>query len=133
MELEERGAIFFYQDETWIWEGIGHAKAWQYKEIEANPVAARKKFHTVGPKQPTTRGKRMIVLGTICDDGAVIDSFRFIVGSHSGGDYHNEMSSDYFETWLRESIPLFMANHTIIDFGHIYYRISRAIVYLFSC
>lgn len=131
--MEERGAVFFFQDETWIWEGIGHTKTWQYKEIEENPVAARKKFRTVGPKQPTSRGKRLIVLGTICGDGAVPDSFRLIIGSHCAGDYHNEMSADYFEAWLRESAPLFTANHILLTLIRYNYRLLRESGYLYLC
>lgn len=72
-------------------------------------MAARKKIRTTGPKQPTSRGKRAIVLGVICSDGAVVESFRFITGAHSSGDYHNEMTGEFFEGWLSENAKIFKA------------------------
>jgi hypothetical protein len=68
---------------------MGHTHDWIDTHIEENPVASFRKNRTVGPKQPTSRGKRAIVLGAVSFDGIILESCKtFVSGKNTDGDYH---------------------------------------------
>ena len=43
----------------------------------------------------------------MCEYGFINESCDIFVGHKSDGDYHKEMTADYFENWLIRSIPIY--------------------------
>lgn len=107
-EIRTSNALVIFQDETWIFSGMGHSRDWVDKNLEANPFESYRKYGTAGPIPPKTRGKRCIVIGAVCDEGLLLDAFSIFDGGHTeSGDYHKTMSGDLFKNWLLDSIPHF--------------------------
>lgn len=105
-EIRKSDALVIFQDETWIFAGMGHSRDWIDKTLEVNPFESYRKYGTVGPTPPKTRGKRCIVIGAVCVEGLLLDAFSLIDGGHTeSGDYHKTMSGDIFKKWLLDSIP----------------------------
>lgn len=107
-DLRKSDALLLYQDETWLYSGVGHKFEWIDKTLEKNPLASYRKFHTSGPTQPKNRGKRCIVIGTVCPEGLLLETFSvFDGGMTDSGDYHKTMSGSLFKNWIKRNIPQF--------------------------
>uniref|UniRef100_A0A914XSM9 Tc1-like transposase DDE domain-containing protein n=2 Tax=Plectus sambesii TaxID=2011161 RepID=A0A914XSM9_9BILA len=107
-EYREKGHKIVYMDETWVFAGMTQLYDWVDMEAASNPMEAKRKGFTTGPKTPPTRGKRAIVTHMVAEDG-LIDGAEMIFATNStdsDGDYHREMNAEKFENYLKRCAPL---------------------------
>lgn len=93
----------YFLDETWVNAGHVKSKAWLDTTIKDKRHANRDGLST-GPKVPTGKGKRLIVLHIGSDKGFV-DGGSLVFESKSTKDYHEEMDGDKFFEWFKNIIP----------------------------
>lgn len=68
----------------------------------------------MGLKNPSGKGKRLIILHAGSEEGFVEDSLIFFEDKKSG-DYHEEMNADVFERWLPHTIVENAMPHIIVE------------------
>ncbi|KAL3278355.1 hypothetical protein HHI36_013685 [Cryptolaemus montrouzieri] len=91
--LEENRKIY-YLDETWV-------------NADASVKTAKQAFQvgfSTGLKNPTGKGKRLIVCNIGSDTGFVPDAL-WSFESKKSGDYHEEMDGPNFEEWFENILP----------------------------
>lgn len=88
----------FYLDETWLNEGHTRSKVW----VDINVHNRRQAFVdgvSTGLKNPTGKGKRLIIVHIGSEDGFV-EGGLLVFQSKKTGDYHEDMNSAVFENWF---------------------------------
>lgn len=90
-------------DETWLNEGITRAKVWQDKKI-VSPKDAFLKGLSVGLRNPTGKGKRLIVVH-IGNENGFVDNASWVFESHFTKEYHEEMTGESFHEWFGKILP----------------------------
>jgi hypothetical protein len=84
-QCRNEGYLLVYMDETWVYSGMTHKRDWLDPIVEDNPSAARRFFRTVGPTPAQSRGKRAIVIGSICQDGIIQESMEILISGKTTG------------------------------------------------
>ncbi|EGT50991.1 hypothetical protein CAEBREN_03020 [Caenorhabditis brenneri] len=109
---EDDDPFFVFFDETWIHDGFGNIRDWQYENATGYQKARMvDPGHPIpGPYKPKHRGKRGITLGMLTEDGLIPESIKFII---SGGkpeaqlaDYHQEMNAENYKLYMEEMVPI---------------------------
>jgi len=90
-------------DETWINAGHTMAKVWRDKSITSTRDAFNRGL-SCGLKDPNGKGKRLIIVHIGSNDGFVPNGL-FVLVSSKTGDYHKDMNSEVFESWLKDILP----------------------------
>ncbi|CAH2105088.1 unnamed protein product [Euphydryas editha] len=112
-EIRKEGRYIYYQDETWINEGHAPKKAW----IDQTVVSSRQAFLdglTTGLKQPSGKGKRLIIGHIGGEEGFVEDSLLIFEAKKNKEDYHQEMNADSFEKWFKGVLPKLKPNSVVV-------------------
>lgn len=112
MKYRANGTPIYYLDETWINAGHTVNKVWK----DSSVLTARQAFVeglSTGLKDPSGKGKRLIVTHIGSDEGFVKDGL-LLFESKKTGDYHEEMNSETFEEWLQHTIPNLKENAVIV-------------------
>lgn len=68
---------------------------------------------STGLKNPSGKGKRLIILHIGSDDGFVEDGL-LVFESKQTGDYHADMNADLFEDWFKNIISCLEENSVIV-------------------
>lgn len=111
-KFRNEGRKFYYLDETWVNEGHVTNKVWVDSTVKNKKQAFLSGLST-GVKNPTGKGKRLIVLHIGSDDGFV-DGGLLLFESKKTGDYHEEMNGDTFKTWFENVLPKLNPNSVIV-------------------
>ncbi|XP_060881585.1 uncharacterized protein LOC132953053 [Metopolophium dirhodum] len=83
-----------YLDETWVNQNHSLSVAWQHDT------------NIVGPKIPTGKGGRLIVVHAGCAKYGFIPNAKLVFRSNTGNstDYHSQMNSDVFKSWFTQML-----------------------------
>lgn len=82
-----------YLDETWVNQNHSRSIAWQHDDM-------------VGPKIPTGKGGRLIVVHAGCAKYGFIQNSKLVFRSNTGNstDYHSQMNSEVFKSWFTQML-----------------------------
>jgi hypothetical protein len=100
-------------DETWVNAGETTNKTWVDKTVNS-PRDAFLKGLTTGQKEPTGKGKRLIVLHIGSSDGFVEGGLLCFESKTNSTDYHHEMNGDTFYEWFVNILPFFKKNAIVV-------------------
>ncbi|XP_072383841.1 uncharacterized protein [Diabrotica undecimpunctata] len=101
-QLRNEKRKIYYLDETWVNAGHTRSKVW----CDTSVVSSRQAFLeglSVGLKNPSGKGKRLIVCGIGSEDGFVPGTL-WTFESKKSGDYHEEMDGRSFEEWFQKTL-----------------------------
>ena len=96
---------FFWLDETWLDENHHCQKRWIDKKLVDDPNEAKRLGITPTQTKVINRGKRLIILHTMGEDGWVEGGLWTNATKGQLADYHQDMNADAFEDYLRELCP----------------------------
>lgn len=102
-QFRQSGKKIYFLDETWVNAGHTVQKVWQDTNIQT-PRQAFVNGLSTGLKNPSGKGKRLIVLHIGSEDGFV-ENALLLFESKKTGDYHEEMNSEVFQNWFKEVLP----------------------------
>lgn len=102
-EYRDANKTIYYLDETWVNAGHVKTKTWLDTTVKNKRQAFLDGLST-GPKAPTGKGKRLIVLHIGSDKGFVEDGL-LVFESKSTKDYHEEMDGERFLNWFINIMP----------------------------
>lgn len=102
-EFREQNKKNYYLDETWVNEGHTVQKIW-VDETVTSPRQALLQGLSTGLKNPTGKGRRLIVLHIGSEDGFV-ENGLLLFESKRTNDYHEEMNANIFEEWFEKVLP----------------------------
>ncbi|CAO4367631.1 unnamed protein product [Caenorhabditis nigoni] len=112
----DRGGVYFAAvDESWNHDGMTPDEAWQHSNATMYERSRMVNLDTPmsGPNKGKHRGKRGIVLAMLTEDGVLEGSEKVIISGTKEKDqkldYHTEMSSDTYEKYIKEMVPLLKA------------------------
>lgn len=100
-------------DETWVNAGDTTKKTWIDKTVNS-PRDAFLKGLTTGQKEPTGKGKRLIVLHIGSSDGFVAGGLLCFESKTNSTDYHHEMNGDTFYEWFVNIVPFLKKNAIVV-------------------
>jgi transposase len=107
------GKLIYYLDETWVNAGHTHSSAWTDTTIKSSKRAFLS-GHTTGLKQPTGKGRRLVVGHVGCDRGFLNGGSLVFEAKKSTGDYHDEMDGPRFERWLESVIDNMVPDSVLV-------------------
>lgn len=111
-EFRQQQRKVYYLDETWVNEGHTTTKAWSDTTVKTKKQAFLSGLST-GLKNPTGKGKRLIILHIGSEDGFV-EGCDLVFESKKNGDYHEEMNGEVFRSWFEKTIPKLAPNSVIV-------------------
>ncbi|KAJ8912064.1 hypothetical protein NQ315_016753 [Exocentrus adspersus] len=111
-EFRKENRPIYYLDETWVNECHSKEKVWVDNSITSRRDAFIQGLST-GLKNPSGKGKRLIVLHAGSENGFVNDALLLFEGKKSG-DYHEEMNANVFENWFSEFLKKLPDNSVIV-------------------
>jgi len=85
----------YYLDETWVNAGETTKKSWVDQTVSSSRDAFIKGL-TTGQKEPSGKGKRLIVFHIGSSDGFVPGGLLCFESKTNSADYHNEMNGNTF-------------------------------------
>ncbi|XP_060873850.1 uncharacterized protein LOC132947568 [Metopolophium dirhodum] len=103
----------YYLDETWVNAGETTKKTWVDKTVNS-PRDAFLKGLTTGQKEPSGKGKRLIVLHIGSSDGFVPGGLLYFESKTNSAGYHNEMNGDTFYEWFVNILPSLKENAVVV-------------------
>ncbi|XP_072400186.1 uncharacterized protein [Diabrotica undecimpunctata] len=106
------GRPIYYLDETWVNEGHTKDKVWVDCAIK-NPRQAFVKGLSTGLRNPSGKGKRLIVLHVGSELGFVNEGVLLFEGRKTE-DYHEEMNASVFENWFNSILQKLPKNAIIV-------------------
>ncbi|KAL4153007.1 hypothetical protein QTP88_000840 [Uroleucon formosanum] len=95
----DEGRIIYFLDETWVNAGQCSSKVWIDTSVKSHTDAFLKGL-TTGPKIPSGKGKRLIVVHIGSADGFVERGLLCFESKKNTADYHDEMNGDTFYDWF---------------------------------
>ncbi|CAI6368334.1 unnamed protein product [Macrosiphum euphorbiae] len=107
------GRTIYFLDETWVNAGETCNKVWMDKTIKSHRDAFLKGLST-GPKNPTGKGKRLIVVHIGSAEGFVEGGLLCFESKKNTADYHDEMNGDTFYDWFCGILPKLKDNSVIV-------------------
>uniref|UniRef100_A0A2S2R642 Tc1-like transposase DDE domain-containing protein n=1 Tax=Sipha flava TaxID=143950 RepID=A0A2S2R642_9HEMI len=114
----------YYLDETWVNAGETHNKAWLDTTVKSSRDAFLNGL-TTGQKQPSGKGKRLIVLHIGSTDGFVPGGLLCFESKTNSSDYHDEMNGDTFFEWFVKTLPLLKENAVIVMDNASYHSVKK--------
>lgn len=111
-KFRSEGRPIYYLDETWLNEGHTKGKIWVDTEIIDKRQAFVQGLST-GLKNPTGKGRRLIILHIGSEDGFVNNCLLVFEGKKSS-DYHEEMNANIFEKWFSDMLHKLPDNAVIV-------------------
>jgi len=116
--------LIYYLDETWVNACETHNRAW----VDATVTSSRDAFLrglTTGQKEPSGKGKRLIVLHIGSSDGFVPGGLLCFESKTNFTDYHDEMNGDTFYEWFVKTLPLLKENAIIVMDNASYHSVKK--------
>jgi len=89
----QEGRTIYYIDETWVNAGDCSSGVWVDKTVKSHKDAFLKGL-TVGLRNPTGKGKRLIVVHIGSSEGFVDGGLLCFESKKNTSDYHDEMNGD---------------------------------------
>lgn len=114
----------YYLDETWVNAGETHSKAWHDSTVNS-PREAFLTGLTMGQKEPSGKGKRLIVLHIGSTDGFVPGGLLCFESKTNSSDYHDEMNGSTFFEWFAKILPLLKENAVIVMDNAAYHSVKK--------
>jgi len=114
----------YYLDETWVNAGETHNRAW----VDTTVTSTRDAFLrglTTGQKEPSGKGKRLIVLHIGSSDGFVPGGLLCFESKTNSTDYHDEMNGDTLYEWFVKTLPLLKENAIIVMDNASYHSVKK--------
>ncbi|XP_060855338.1 uncharacterized protein LOC132933017 [Metopolophium dirhodum] len=112
-KYREQRRTIYYLDETWVNAGDCNDRIWRDNTVTSHRDAFLSGLSTGAPN-PTTRGKRLIVVHIGSNEGFVDGGLLVFESKKDSSDYHQEMNVDVFFDWLKDVIPLLKDNSVIV-------------------
>jgi len=112
-KYREEGRHLYYLDETWVNAGECTNKTWVDNTVKSCRDAFVRGL-TTGAKNPTGKGKRLIILHIGSEDGFVPGGLLCFESKKNTNDYHDEMNGDTFFEWMQSILPRLKENCVII-------------------
>ena len=108
------GKIYFL-DETWLNAAEMLRYGWEDTLVQTNPHLAKSGSSLCyGPKQPSGKGKRLIIAHIGSKDGFLPNAL-LMFESKKTGDYHEDMDGDRFEDWFSKAVlPQLKPEDTVV-------------------
>jgi len=107
------GRPIYYLDETWVNAGETTTKTWVDKTVKSTRDEFLRDLST-GQKEPSGKGKRLIVVHIGSSDGFVAGGLFCFESKKHTQDYHDEMNGDNFYEWFNNILPLLNENAVIV-------------------
>ncbi|KAL4123323.1 hypothetical protein QTP88_015520 [Uroleucon formosanum] len=101
------------ENETWLNAGDCVDRVWVDKTIQSKQDAFNKGLAT-GPKNPTGKGQRLIVLHIGSDMGFLEGGLFVLYQKKNSADYHDEMNGDTFKDWFVFILPRLCPNSIVV-------------------
>ncbi|XP_027843956.2 uncharacterized protein LOC114124782 [Aphis gossypii] len=114
----------YYLDETWVNAGETHSKTWMDTTVNSSRDAFLKGL-TTGQKEPSGKGKRLIVLHIGSTEGFVPGGLLCFESKTNSTDYHDEMNGDTFYEWFVRTLPLLKENAVIVMDNASYHSVKK--------
>lgn len=114
----------YYLDETWVNAGETHSRAW----CDSTVNSQRDAFHTgltMGQKEPSGKGKRLIVLHIGSTDGFLPGGLLCFESKTKSTDYHDDMNGTTFFEWFVKILPLLKENAVIVMDNAAYHSVKK--------
>lgn len=112
-KYRDEGRTIYYTDETWVNAGECTSKTWVDQTVKHSRDAFLKGL-TAGAKNPTGKGKRLIVVHIGSERGFVHKGLLSFESKKNSLDYHDEMNGDTYFDWLKNVLPLLDDNCIIV-------------------
>lgn len=106
------GRKIYYLDETWLNEGHTTAKCWCDTTVNSVKNAFLRGL-TTGLKNPSGKGKRLIILHIGNEDGFV-NGGALVFESNKSSDYHEEMTGNVFNEWFSQVLDILEPGSVIV-------------------
>ncbi|XP_022163493.1 uncharacterized protein LOC111028993 [Myzus persicae] len=123
-QYRAEGRQIYYLDETWVNAGETHSRTWVDSSVSSRRDAFKKGL-TTGQKEPSGKGKRLIVLHIGSSDGFVSGGFLCFESKTNSFDYHDEMNGSTFFEWFVKILPLLKDNAVIIMDNASYHSVEK--------
>ncbi|XP_022161706.1 uncharacterized protein LOC111027615 [Myzus persicae] len=123
-EYRQLGRPIYYLDETWVNAGETTSKTWVDKTVNS-PRDAFVRGLTTGQKEPSGKGKRLIVVHIGSSDGFVVGGLLCFESKKNTGNYHDEMNGDTFYDWFANILPLLRENAVIVMDNASYHSVNK--------
>lgn len=95
----KEGRTIYFLDETWVNAGDCSSKVWVDQTIQSHRDAFLRGL-TTGTRNPTGKGKRLIVVHIGSAEGFVAGGLLCFESKKNISDYHDEMNGDTFFEWF---------------------------------
>ncbi|XP_026815523.1 uncharacterized protein LOC113555299 [Rhopalosiphum maidis] len=118
------GRTIYFLDETWVNAGECTNKVWVDNTVKSCHDAFIKGL-TTGAKNPTGKGKRLIVLHIGSSNGFVEGGLLCFESKKNSADYHDEMNGDSFFEWFCRVLPLLNENSVIVMDNASYHSVKK--------
>jgi len=109
----EEGRTIYFLDETWVNAGDCSSRVWVDQTIQSHRDAFLRGL-TTGSRNPTGKGKRIIVLHIGSAEGFVAGGLLCFESNKNTSDYHDEMNGNTFFEWFCGVLPLLKDNSVIV-------------------
>ncbi|KAE9522521.1 hypothetical protein AGLY_017086 [Aphis glycines] len=122
--FRNEGRTIYYLDETWVNAGECCSKVWLDKTVTSHRDAFVKGLST-GPKNPTVKGKRLIVVHIGSSEDFVEGGLLCFESKKNTADYHDEMNGDTFYDWFCGVLPKLKENSVIVMDNASYHSVKK--------
>lgn len=111
-QCRNQGRQIFYLDESWINAGHTKTKVWKDSMVSTARQALVEGLST-GLPDPSGKGKRFIV-AHIGNENGFVPGGLLMFESKKQSDYHEEMTGEVFEEWLRHVVEKLPPSSVIV-------------------
>lgn len=118
------GRTIYFLDETWVNAGECSSRVWIDTSVKSHRDAFLKGLST-GPKNPSGKGKRLIVVHIGSADGFVERGLLCFESKKNTADYHDEMNGDTFYEWFCGVLPRLKENSIIVMDNASYHSVKK--------
>ncbi|KAE9523362.1 hypothetical protein AGLY_016310 [Aphis glycines] len=123
-QYRAQGRPIYYLDETWVNAGETHSRTWVDSSVTSRRDAFKRGL-TTGQKEPSGKGKRLIVLHIGSSDGFVPGGLLCFESKTNSYDYHDEMNGSTFFEWFVKILPLLKDNAVIVMDNASYHSVKK--------
>lgn len=120
----DEGRTIYFLDETWVNAGECSSKVWIDTFVKSHTDAFLKGL-TTGPKNPSGKGKRLIVVHIGSADGFVEGGLLCFESKKNTADYHDEINGDTFYDWFCGVLPRLKDNCVIVMDNASYHSVKK--------
>lgn len=114
----------YYLDETWFNADETHSRTWVDTTVKSSRDAFLRGL-TTGQKEPSGKGKHLIVLHIGSTDGFVPGGLLCFESKTNSIDYLDEINGDTFYNWFVHILPLLKENAVIVMDNASYHSVKK--------